>query len=163
MGDKSIDEIRLAFLIHDVARQMRTAYDQKMKPLGLTRSQWWVLAYLQRHDGPTQQELADILDVGKVTLTGLLTRLENKGWVERRPHEHDKRSKRVYLTDKVRSVVDSMREVGRELLHDVAAGLSQDELIILESLLTGMHQNLTELNIGSDEKFKLAAAKRTAA
>src|ERR1700745_1841291 len=46
--------IRLSFLIHDVSRMRRSAYDQFMKPLGVTRAQWWVLAYLSRHDGMMQ-------------------------------------------------------------------------------------------------------------
>ena len=47
------------FLMHDVARLMRTAFDRRVKALGLTRSQWWVLNHLCRNDGVTQAELAD--------------------------------------------------------------------------------------------------------
>ena len=43
----SIDwELRLGFLIHDVSRLRRSAFDRCLKPLNVTRSQWWVLAYL---------------------------------------------------------------------------------------------------------------------
>lgn len=41
---------RLGFLMHDVSRLRRTAYDGYKKPLNITRSQWWVLIYLARHD-----------------------------------------------------------------------------------------------------------------
>ena len=45
----SIDwELRLGFLIHDVSRLRRSAFDRCLKPLNVTRSQWWVLAYLSR-------------------------------------------------------------------------------------------------------------------
>lgn len=69
---------RAGFLIHDVSRLRRTVFDQRLKPLGITRSQWWVLSNLDRSkdDGFSQIELARLLDIGKVTLGGLISRLE---------------------------------------------------------------------------------------
>ncbi len=73
----SIDwELRLGFLIHDVSRLRRSAFDRCLKPLNVTRSQWWVLAYLSREDGMTQTQLAEELDLGKVAIGGLIDRLE---------------------------------------------------------------------------------------
>lgn len=153
------DSVKLGFLIHDVARLMRTAYDQKTKPLGLTRSQWWVLVYLQRQDGLTQQELADVLDVGKVTLTGLLNRLEQKGWVERRPHEYDKRAKRVFLTDKVHATIEAMREVASDLLHGIASELTKDEMEGAEDILQKLRQKLAEMNSSPEKNRRRKAAE----
>jgi DNA-binding MarR family transcriptional regulator len=89
--------IRLSFLIHDVSRMRRTAFDQLMKPLGVTRAQWWVLAHLSRNDGMMQTQLADALDVGKASLGTFLERLEAGGLIERRDDPIDKRAKRVYM------------------------------------------------------------------
>ena len=55
------------FILNDVARLMRTTFDRRVKSLGFTRSQWWVLNHLFRNDGVTQSELADILEVEKAT------------------------------------------------------------------------------------------------
>src|SRR5260370_24587622 len=85
--------IRLSFLIHDVSRMRRTAFDQLMKPLGVTRAQWWVLAHLSRSDGMMQTQLADALDVGKASLGTFLERLEASGLIERRDDPIDKRAK----------------------------------------------------------------------
>ena len=63
-------ELRLGYLIHDVSRLRRSAFDRCMKPLNVTRSQWWVLAYLSREDGMTQSRLAEELDIGKVAIGG---------------------------------------------------------------------------------------------
>ena len=62
MPEAELEDLRLSFLIHDVSRMRRTAFDQYMKPHGVTRSQWWVLSNLSRHDGMMQTELADILE-----------------------------------------------------------------------------------------------------
>ena len=71
----SIDwELRLGFLIHDVSRLRRSAFDRCLKPLNVTRSQWWVLACLSRDDGMTQSQLAEELDLGKVAVGGLIDR-----------------------------------------------------------------------------------------
>ena len=56
------------FILNDVARLLRTAFDRRVRSLGLTRSQWWVLNHLFRNDGTTQSELADILEIEKATL-----------------------------------------------------------------------------------------------
>ena len=52
---KDLDrEIRFGFLVHDVSRLRRIVVDRALKPLGITRSQWWVLSFLSRRDGMTQ-------------------------------------------------------------------------------------------------------------
>src|SRR5438067_11869208 len=51
-------KLRLGFLVHDVSRLRRKAIDRVLKPLGVTRSQWWVLAFLSRRDGMPQVNLA---------------------------------------------------------------------------------------------------------
>ena len=55
------------FLVNDVARLLRTAYDRRVRALGLTRSQWWVVTHLFRASGVTQSELAEMLEIEKPT------------------------------------------------------------------------------------------------
>lgn len=106
--DVAREGIRLGFLLHDVSRLRRSAYDQLMKPLAVTRSQWWVLAHLSRHDGMTQTQLADVLDIGKASLGDVLEDLERGGWIERRCDPSDKRAKRVYLAKPARGLIARM-------------------------------------------------------
>ena len=75
--------LRIGFLVHDVSRMRRTLFDQSVKPLGITRAQWWALANLSRHEteGMIQSDLARLLEVGKVTVGGLIDRLEGSGHV----------------------------------------------------------------------------------
>ncbi len=115
------------FILNDVARLMRTTFDRRVKSLGLTRSQWWVLNHLFRNDGITQSELAELLEVEKATLGRLLDRLEAKGWVRREAHANDRRAKRVFLTDEVEPALKAMRAAAAELRRDAMAGLSVSE------------------------------------
>lgn len=136
---------RIGFLVHDVSRMRRTLYDQAVKPLGLTRSQWWVLAQLSRQktpDGMLQTELANVLDVGKVTIGGLVDRLEERGFVVRKPDRDDRRAKRVLVTPEGRKVLKQMVRLSGQLNSTIFAGFSDAEVQIAETFLDRMKSNI---------------------
>lgn len=139
---------RLGFLMHDVSRLRRIVFDNFMKPLGVTRSQWWVLANLSRHDGMIQSDLAAILELGKAALGGLVDRLEAAGFIERRPDVHDRRVNRVYLTSKGNQTVKEMRELSHDMSEQILEGLDHEQRMALAEMLNRVKQNL--LNIKRD-------------
>jgi DNA-binding MarR family transcriptional regulator len=115
--------LRFGFLIHDVSRLRRIVVDRSLKPLGITRSQWWVLAFLSRRDGMKQAALAGDLDLTRVAIGGLLDRLESSGFVERRADASDGRARRVFLT-----------RAGAKLVNTIRAGVERIELEILDRI-----------------------------
>lgn len=137
---------RLGFLVHDVSRMRRTAFDQAVKPLDLTRSQWWVLAQLSRHpdEQMKQTDLARVLDVGKVTVGGLIDRLEASGHVERRADQEDRRSKRIVVTAKGHQAIEDMKSVGSQLNEIIFAGIPPHHLRLAEDVLHLIKANLRE-------------------
>jgi MarR family transcriptional regulator for hemolysin len=139
-------ERNFGFLVHDVARLMRVAYDRRVRALGLTRSQWWVLNRLYFNEGITQSELADLLDVEKPTLGRLLDRLEMKGWVERRADPNDRRAKRVYLTGEVQGLMRALRSIAHDLRLDALDGLEEAERQRFVDVLLVVKANLVRLN-----------------
>src|SRR3546814_5768676 len=80
--------LRSGFLIHDVSRLRRVVVDRALKPLGITRSQWRVLAFLSRRDGMTQTALASDLDLTKVAIGGLLDRMEARSEEHKSEHQY---------------------------------------------------------------------------
>lgn len=132
----------VGFLISDSARLLRVNYDRRMKELGLTRAQWWVLTHLYFHEGISQTELSGILDVERATLGRLLDRLEAKGWIERRADARDRRLKRVFLTGEVGSLMRTMRATARELRSEALAGLSPQEQEQFIDILVRVKSNL---------------------
>ncbi|KPK08583.1 MAG: hypothetical protein AMJ64_03025 [Betaproteobacteria bacterium SG8_39] len=130
------------FLLNDVARLLRTTYDRRVKALGLTRSQWWVLTHLFRAQGVTQSELAEVLEIEKPTLGRLLDRLEAKGWVRREHDAKDRRAWRVYLSESAEPAMKTMRAVAAEVRRDAMAGLSADEREHFVDLLIAVKSNL---------------------
>ena len=96
--DRKILDRNIGFLVSDIARLIGVEYNRIMKPMGLTTPQFRMIMQLQREDGVTQSRLANILAVGKVSISGLIDRLEQSGWIERRADPGDRRSKHPGLT-----------------------------------------------------------------
>lgn len=139
----------LGFLLHDVSRLLRTEYNRRVRNLGLTRSQWRVLAHLHRREGVTQTELADILEIEQATLARHLDRLEGSGWLERRPCDKDRRANRLFLTDKPRSSLDQMFAVSAALQDEIMDGLDSAERSRLLDNLQAIKVNLLAITAAS--------------
>lgn len=138
-------KIRLGFMIHDSARLRRIVIDEVFKPLKVTRSQAWALAYLSRRDGLTQSDLADDMDLGKVTLSGLIDRLEDVGMVERRPDPSDRRIKRIFITKEGRRVIKEMRLITLETNKEMLDGISPEDVVKAVDVLKQLNRNLKSL------------------
>lgn len=136
-------ERNFGFLLVDVARLLKTSYDRRVRELDLTRSQWWVLNHLFRHDGIRQSELADILEIERAALGRLIDRLEANGWVRREPDPDDRRAKQVFLTEEVSPIVSRMRRIASELRSDVTQGMSQAQQTQFVDTLLQIKGNLT--------------------
>ncbi|MBL8587493.1 MAG: MarR family transcriptional regulator [Methylobacteriaceae bacterium] len=137
-------ELRLGYLIHDVSRLRRTLFDKWLAPLGITRSQWWVLAFLSRNDGMPQTELALELDVGKVALGALIDRLEEGGFVKRAPDKADRRIKRVVLTPRSQSLIETLREKSDAFNRSILTGIPKQDVAVAAHTLRAMKHNLLE-------------------
>lgn len=136
---------RLGFLMHDVSRLRRTVFDDFMKPLNVTRSQWWVLAYLSRHDGMIQSDLANVLELGKAALGSLIDRLEATGLVRRGADDSDRRAKRVYLSPAGSQLIKEMRVRSHEMSERILEGLDDDARHVLAEMLGRVKQNLLSI------------------
>jgi DNA-binding MarR family transcriptional regulator len=150
VSDEENWDQRLGFVMHDVSRLRRIVFDEFMKPLGITRSQWWVIAYLSRHDGMIQSDLANVLELGKAALGGLIDRLEASGFTERRPDDTDRRVKRVYLTTAGNQLVRQMRLKNHEMNELILAGLDREQRLQLAAMLQLVRKNLLSLKREGD-------------
>lgn len=132
----------VGFLVSDAARLMRTNYDRRMKELGLTRSQWWVLTHLYFNEGISQTALSDVLEIERATLGRLIDRLEEKGWIERRADRRDRRVKRVFLTGEVEMLIQTMRAVAAECRVQALAGFTREQQEWFIDMLLRVKTNL---------------------
>lgn len=147
-------ELTFGFLLHDTARLMRRDFERRSRSTGLTRAQWAVLANLERSEGTSQAALADMLDIEPITLVRLIDRLENAGWVERRPDPDDRRVRRLYLTETGRPLMDQFHEIASATREAALAGLGDAERRQLIDLLLKVRANVS----GRDAAGKSADA-----
>lgn len=149
--DKQVFDRNIGFLTSDIARLIGVEYNRIMKPMGLTTPQFRMIMQLQRQDGITQSHLANILAVGKVSTSGLIDRLEQSGWIERRPDPNDRRSNLIYLTDKGHEIEDRMLDTGKALTKQTLKNLNTKQRSTLIDLLVTVKANLLEFESSHEE------------
>lgn len=131
------------FLVGDVSRLLRRAFDVRARGIGVTRTQWRMLTTLSRNEGVNQGRLAELLDVEPITLCRMVDRLSEAGLVERRADPADRRAWRIFLSDRSRPILDELRSLANGLLDDALAGFSAAERDQLAKLLERMRDNLS--------------------
>jgi DNA-binding MarR family transcriptional regulator len=137
--------VRLGFLLNDVSRLRRILMERTLKPLALTSSQWWVLAFLTRRDGMTQTELAADLDLTKVAIGGLLERMEAADLVQRRADDTDARIRRVFITRNGKRVMDRVHNHIVDVVEQILGPNTHEELTMLVDVLARMKGTLLKL------------------
>jgi MarR family transcriptional regulator, transcriptional regulator for hemolysin len=149
MADQTDWDLRLGYLIHDVSRLRRMMFDRALAPLGITRSQWWVLAFISRKDGLPQTQLANELDVGKVAVGALIDRLESSGFVIRQADPVDRRIKRVYVTKQARGFLEKLRKETDKFNVKIVNGIDRKLLESASDALLAMKRNLLAMSNGT--------------
>src|SRR3984957_8321453 len=149
MIDRPDWDLRLGYLIHDVSRLRRMMFDRALAPLGITRSQWWVLAFISRKDGLPQTQLANELDVGKVGVGALIDRLESSGFVLRQADPVDRRVKRVFVTKQARGFLEKLRKETDKFSAKIARGIRRSQLEATSDALLAMKRNLIAMSEGT--------------
>jgi MarR family transcriptional regulator for hemolysin len=132
------------FLVHDVARLYGRRFDRNGRRLELTRAQCRTLGYLARNEGINQAGLADLLEIRPMTLVRQIDRMQEAGWIERRPDPDDRRARRLFLTDKARPILGRVWDVAGETQDQILAALSPDEADQLIELLRRVHGPLAD-------------------
>ena len=102
---------QLCFPLYAAARSVVSLYTPYLKPLGLTYTQYIVFLVLWEQDGLTVGELCDRLMLDNGTLSPLLKKMQQAGYVERRRSEEDDRVVRITLTEEGRALEEKAKDV----------------------------------------------------
>ncbi len=135
----------LAFSIYSISLQYRLMFDREMQPLGLTRSQWWLLTHLYYFDGSSQARLAEVLDIDKSAVARLVARLEKKGWVERRAHSRDGRAMEVFLTGNVHRLMEDITTLSDLLIKQSLGRLGRTRIKQIQNGMAEISASLTAM------------------
>ena len=133
----------LMFLLNDVARLLRTRFDQRARARGMTRAQWVILARVDAKPGLSQNELAALLEVEPISVGRLVDRLELRGLVERRPDPADRRIRRLHLLPDAAPILEEIAKAREVLGAELLEGVDPEVRSQMVDALLRMKNNLT--------------------
>jgi len=132
----------IGFLMHDVSRLIRQRFDARSRKLGVTRPQWRALLNLAHDPGMTQAELAERIEVERITACRMVDRLAEAGFVERRADPADRRVWRLHLLPPARAIVDKLATIGSAIEAEALSHIGDEEARQLTASLTRIRDGL---------------------
>jgi DNA-binding MarR family transcriptional regulator len=135
----------LGFILADLSRLLHREFDRRVRGLGLTRAQWLILYEVARHEGGTQSDLAEALQLGKMTVGRHTDRLVRTGWLRRQDDPEDGRAYRLYLKPKARRTIVRILAVTADFRESYFHGLSPRRREALFASLFQIKRNLVAL------------------
>ena len=137
----------LGYLVSDVSRLMRRAFQKQIEGSALTPmmtlAQARALVYVSRNEGIRQVDLADLLEVQPITLARLIDQLAEAGLVERRADPADRRAHRVYLTAEAQPQLAAIERAVVVVRRQAVQDVGKAELATVLAVLQAMRDNLT--------------------
>lgn len=134
----------LGFLLHDAARAIRRRFEVRATELGLSSAQWRLLVYLMREGPSAQARLAELMEIEPISVSRLVDRMQDAGWVTREPDASDRRVKLVATTDKTCTAFAEAKQIADQIYDDALANLPPGTRETLMATLRQIIANLSQ-------------------
>ena len=118
-----------------------TLFFERMAPYGLKQVEYSVLALLAHNPGATSRQLCATLDILPPNFVNLISALDRRGLIERRPHPRDGRAIGLYLTPAGLALAQETEGVVVQMESDAATALTERERATLRRLLQKLYQS----------------------
>lgn len=125
-----------------MARKMQLCIGERLSKFEITAMEEPFFMAIQRNEGATQEDLTAFVGVDKAVTARAIQSLENKGYLIRKRDDNDRRQNRVYPTDAMLGIGDSLHEELLCLNHALLKGLSEEQLRVLSETLSVIEDNL---------------------
>lgn len=126
------------FMLAKAYQRAHGHFRKALEPFGITNIQHAVLEALWYDDGQTATELGQLLQLDKATLSGVLVRMEQSGWVERRPDPADGRVIRVFASPRAKAVKNELIAVREASDRQILSRYSLEEQLLLKRFLMAL-------------------------
>lgn len=136
----------IGFTVKQINNVYEKELNEKLKKLGITSSQCAVLDYLfhTNKDEVNQCDVERALSLKNPTVTGILKRLDEKGFLFCVPNATDKRKKNIYLTEKAYDIQRRMEADRKKLEKELTRGMTKKEIAALKRGLEKLLYNIAE-------------------
>ncbi len=126
------------FLLAKAYQRAHGHFRKALEPFGLTNIQHAVLEGLWYEDGQTATELGQLLVLDKATVSGVLARMEESDWVERRPDLTDGRVMRVFSSSRANALRDTLIAVREAADSEILSRYSLEEQLLFKRFLMAL-------------------------
>lgn len=133
---------RIGHLLMKICRARGKMADQFMEKSGIFHGQGMMLMFISAHEGLTHSEVAELLNISPAAATKVIKRLEEEGYLQRRPDGSDERVSRVFLREEGRAVIDGIHQSFNRLDEKTFDGFSKVELENFSAYLKRIQENL---------------------
>ena len=132
---------------------MEQTINQRLMELDLTTAQGHTIGYVTHaKEPPCARDIETAFGLSHATVSGILSRLEAKGFIEQRPDPDDRRIKRIYLMEKGHACSQAIACHIRETERSMATGFSDSELAQFRGFLSRAIDNLNHLTQSNREE-----------
>lgn len=146
----------LSFRFDEIVRLLSRRIDAALADYGLSRTQWRLLAYVLRHEGITQSELARVLELERASIGSTVDIMERKGLVTRVANPDDRRVWRIAATERAHELLPGLREIIDDMLARTFAGISAADVAQMSAVLNRIVSNLGGEETAHNKKFEEA-------
>ncbi len=141
------------FILSDISRLARTEFDRRVRDLRVTRAQWLFLLHLARRPGCTQADLAEAMQMQKITVGRHAERLLRSGLIERRDRADDGRAYHLYVSRKAGPLIERLAAVADEMRTEFMRGLPTTRREALIADLLHIKSNLLRMDAEARGRF----------
>ena len=140
------ERMPVGFMFKQISTIYEKEFNNRLRKLGITASQCAVLDYLFNAsiEEVTQKDIEKALNLKNPTVTGILKRLEENGFILIIPSNRDKRCKNVYLTEKSYDIQRKMDMERKKIDKMLTIGMTKKEIAALEKMLARVLYNVEE-------------------
>lgn len=131
----------LGYLLNEARNAVTREIEKELAPIGITSAQFRVVVGIAHERASTLSEFARFLDVDSGAMKRLLDRVEEKGWIRRKPCPNDRRTVILELTDKGRAIYPRIMEGVTRVHQRMLDGLSPVEETQLQYFLQKITAN----------------------
>jgi len=121
---------------------MKCAMSERLVRLGISMAQLNIMYVLQRNGEMPMSRLADVLNVSLSNASGLVDRMEERGFIERTRVAEDRRVVLVRVTNAGTRVIEENDALSDELMRDVLGRLEPAQLVIIAGAVSDFRSTL---------------------
>lgn len=138
------EKLHMGPLIKLLNKEFEQLHSEKARSMGLTPSQLFVLHYISRHQGENicHRDIEKQFELSHATVSGIISRLEAKGFISCFADENDRRYRNILITEKARCCENEMKQHIDLYEQQLTEGFTEEEKLLLHSFILRLLNNI---------------------